>query len=184
MRQVWSAERQPGLAKRRIWFLDETGVNLSFSREYARSIRGSRALGNKPKNYGDSVTLLGAINENGTIAALEVRGSTDETVILAFIKEILSKVLSPGDCVVLDNLSSHKTNKVQKAFAALEVEVCYLPPYSPDLNPIEMCWSKIKTYLKQAAARNYRALSEAISKALKTITAADAKNWLKHCGYV
>lgn len=184
MRQVWLTETQPGLNKRRVWFLDETGVNLSFSREYARSLRGSRAPGNKPKNYGDSVTVLGAINENGTIAALEVRGSTDETVILAFIEEILSSHLAPGDCIVLDNLSSHKTNKVQTAFAALGVEVYYLPPYSPDLNPIEMCWSKIKTFLKQAAARNYSALSESISKALNTITAADAGNWIRHCGYV
>jgi transposase len=184
LRKHWLTQTQPDLNKRRIWFLDETGVNLSLSREYARSFKGSRAAGNKPKNYGDSVTLLGAINEDGTIAALEVRGSTDETVILAFIKEILSKVLSLGDCVVLDNLSSHKTNKVQAAFAALGVEVYYLPPYSPDLNPIEMCWSKIKTFLKQAAARNYSVLSEAVSQALKTITAADASNWIRHCGYV
>ena len=77
--------------ERRIWFLDETGVDLSFSREYARSFRGIRALGNKPKNYGDSAGLLRAINENGTIAALEVRGATDETVILAFIEEILAE---------------------------------------------------------------------------------------------
>jgi len=157
-------------------------MNLSLSREYARSERGSRAIGNKPKNYGDSVTLLGAINQDATIAALEVRGSTDETVMLIFIKEILSFYFMPGDCVVLDNLTSHKTLKVQEAFAALGVEVYYLPPYSPDLNPIEMCWSKLKTYLKQAAARSYRALSEAISKALKTITAADTiaiLNWMR-----
>lgn len=184
LREIWQAETQPGLAERRIWFLDETGVNLSFSREYARSERGSRAPGNKPKNYGEGVTLLGAINENGTLAALEVRGATDQTVMLAFIKEVLSRVLSPGDCVVLDNLSAHKTNRVQQAFAALEVSVYYLPPYSPDLNPIEMCWSKLKTSLKQLAARTYPALSEAISKSLKTITAADAKNWIRHCGYV
>ena len=183
-RRNWSAEIQPGLNKRRLWFLDETGMNLSLAKEYARSQKGIRAVGNKPKNYGDSVTLLGAINEDGTIAALEVRGSTDEIVILTFIKEVLSFYLSPGDCVVLDNLSSHKTLKVQEAFAVLGVEVCYLPPYSPDLNPIEMCWSKIKTFLKQVAARNYSSLSEAISKALKTITAADAKNWIRHCGYV
>lgn len=130
------------------------------------------------------MTLLGAINQTGALAVLEVRGATDETVMLAFINEVLSKAVAPGDLVVLDNLSSHKTRKVQAAFAALKVEVCYLPPYSPDLNPIEMCWSKLKTYLKQAAARNYLALSEAITKALKTITGADARNWIRHCGYV
>jgi transposase len=184
LRKQWLTQIQPGLSSRRIWFLDETGVNLSFSREYARSERGTRAHSNKPKNYGESVTVLGAINQTGAFAALEVRGATDEIVMLSFIKEVLSRALLPGDCIVLDNLSSHKTSKVQQAFAALGVEVYYLPPYSPDLNPIEMCWSKLKTFLKQAAARSYPVLSETISQALKTITAADARNWIRHCGYV
>ena len=110
--------------------------------------------------------------------------ATDELVMLAFIKEVLSSYLAPGDCIVMDNPTSHKTSRVRAALAALEVEVLYLPPYSPDLNPIEMCWSKFKMFLKQAAAGNYSALSEAISEALKTITAADAGNWIRHCGYV
>jgi transposase len=85
---------------------------------------------------------------------------------------------------VLDNLSAHKTRKVQEAFAALGIEVYYLPPYSPDLNPIEKCWSKLKTFLKAKVARTYQALSEAITEGLKTITAADAENWIRHCGDV
>lgn len=141
-------------------------------------------VGSVPKNYGEGVTLLGVINQSGGQAALEVRGATDEIVMLAFIEEILSQVLMPGDCLVLDNLTSHKTRKVQEAFAALGVEVYYLPPYSPDLNPIEMCWSKVKTVLKKTAARTYPSLSEAISEALKTITAADTRSWIRHCGYV
>ena len=141
-------------------------------------------MGNVPKNYGAGVTILGAMNAGGQLAVLEVRGATDEIVMLFFIREILSSVLEKGDVVVLDNLTSHKTRKVQAAFAALGVEVLYLPPYSPDLNPIELCWSKFKSLLKQASARTYETLSEAISNALKKITAADTENWIRHCGYV
>ena len=143
-----------------------------------------RAFGNAPKNYGAGVTVLGAMRRDGQLATLEVRGATDELVMLAFIRKILSAVMRKGDAVVLDNLSSHKTRKVQDEFAALGVEVWYLPPYSPDLNPIELCWSKFKAILKQAAARSYDSLSEAISNALKKITAADIKNWTRRCGYV
>jgi transposase len=141
-------------------------------------------MGNVPKNYGQGVTLLGAMNASGEVAALEVRGATDEQVMMVFITEVLSRTLLPGDCVVLDNLTAHKTRRVQSALAALGVEVYYLPPYSPDLNPIEKCWSKLKTYLRTKAARSYEKLSEAISEGLKTITAADTKNWVRHCGYV
>lgn len=149
-----------------------------------RASGGARACGNAPKNYGAGVTVLGAMRQDGKLATFEVRGATDESVMLAFIREVLSAVMEKGDVVVLDNLSSHKTCKVREAFAALGVEVWYLPPYSPDLNPIELCWSKFKAILKQAAARSYETLSEAISRALKKITAADIKNWTRHCGYV
>lgn len=124
------------------------------------------------------------MRRDGKLATLEVRGATDEPMMLFFIREILSSVMKPGDVVALDNLTSHKTRQVQAELAALGVEVWYLPPYSPDLNPIEVCWSKFKTLLKQAAARSYETLSEAISEALKKITAADIKNWTRHCGYV
>lgn len=137
-----------------------------------------------PKNYGGGVTVLGAMRHDGKLASLEVRGATDELVMLTFIEEVLSAVLEKGDVVVLDNLTSHKTRKVRAAFAALGVELWYLPPYSPDLNPIELCWSKFKSLLKRSAARTYAALSEAIGEALKKITAADIKNWTRHCGYV
>lgn len=140
--------------------------------------------GNVPKNDGESVTVLGAMTGSGKIAAMEVRGATDQAVMLSFINEVLSKQISPGDVVVLDNLAAHKTAKVQAAFAAVGVETWYLPPYSPDLNPIEMCWSKFKTNLRARAARTYEALSEAVSTALLTITTADTRNWVKHCGYV
>lgn len=184
MRHHWRRHRQRRLKRRSVWFLDETGVNLALARSFGRSLGGARVYGNAPKNYGAGVTILGAMRRDGQLATLEVRGATDELVMLFFIREILSLVMKRGDVVVLDNLSSHKTRQVQAEFAALGVEVWYLPPYSPDLNPIELCWSKFKTLLKQAAARSYETLSEAISNALKKITAADIKNWTRHCGYV
>ncbi len=137
-----------------------------------------------PKNYGESITVLGALTQGGQIAAMEVRGATNQAVMLAFINQVLSKPVSPGDVVALDNLSAHKTAKVQAAFAALEVEAWCLPLYSPDLNPIEMCWLKLKTNLRATAARTYEKLSKAMSAALLTIRASDTKNWSKHCGYV
>ena len=184
LRILWQRRRQPRLRKRRVWFLDETGVNLSLARTTGRSFGGGRVYGSVPKNYGAGVTILGAMRRDGRLISLEVRGATDEPVMLTFIREVLSLALEKGDVVVLDNLTSHKTRKVQAAFAALGVEVWYLPPYSPDLNPIELCWSKFKSLLKQASARTYETLSEAISNALKKITAADTENWVRHCGYV
>lgn len=183
LRTDWQ-RRQPDLKGRKIWFLDETGVNLSLARSFGRAFCGQRAHGNVPKNYGQGITVLGAINRDGQMAALEVRGATDELVMLAFIREILAPVLEQGDVVVMDNLTSHKTRRVQEAFAALGVTALYLPPYSPDLNPIEMCWSKFKAILRQMSARSYETLSEAISHALEKITAADARSWIRHCGYV
>jgi len=184
LRTHWRRHRQKRLRWRRVWFIDETGVNLSLARPFGRSLGGTRAFGNAPKNYGAGVTVLGAMRRDGRLATLEVRGATDEIVMLTFIEEILSAVMEKGDVVVLDNLTSHKTRKVREAFDALGVEVWYLPPYSPDLNPIELCWSKFKSLLKQAAARTYATLSEAISEAFKKITAADIENWARHCGYV
>ena len=184
MRHHWRRHRQRRLRRRKVWFLDETGVNLSLTRSFGRATGGRRAFGQAPKNYGAGVTVLGAMRHDGQLTTLEVRGATDEIVMLVFIREILSFVMEKGDVVVLDNLTSHKTRQVREAFAALGVEVWYLPPYSPDLNPIELCWSKFKALLKQSAARTYEALSEAISQALKNITAADIRNWTRHCGYV
>jgi transposase len=137
-----------------------------------------------PKNYGDSVSLIGAIDRSGLIASFAVRGATDTAAMLVFLTEILLPALKPGDCVVWDNLSVHKTCAVQALFEKAEVELLFLPPYSPDLNPIEMCWSKLKAFLRATAARTYEKLSEAISAAIKQITALDAQNWIRHCGYV
>ena len=165
-------------------FVDETGVNLALCRRYGRALRGNRAIGSAPKNYGESVSLIGAIDRSGLIASFSFKGATDTEAMKVFVSQILLPVLQSGDCVVWDNLSVHKTRAVQDLFDKAGVELLFLPPYSPDLNPIEMCWSKLKTYLRAAAARTYEKLSEEISAAINLITATDAQNWIRHCGYV
>jgi transposase len=172
------------LREKHIIFVDETGLNLQLARRYGRARAGNRAVGSVPKNYGESVSLIGAIDGSGLIASFALRGATDTQAMIVFLSEILLPQLKPGDCVVWDNLSVHKTLAVRRMFEKAEVELLYLPPYSPDLNPIEMCWSKLKTSLRTAAARTYEKLSEAISAAIKEITARDAQNWIRHCGYV
>lgn len=169
---------------RRVVFVDETGVNLALAKNYGRAPRGQRAVGAVPKNYGQSVTLIGAIDAQGLCASLTFRGATDTLAMKVFVKEVLLPALQPGDCVIWDNLAVHKTRIVQELFARARVELLFLPPYSPDLNPIELCWSKLKTYLRAVGARTYETLSKAISAAIKLITATDARNWMRHCGYV
>jgi transposase len=158
-------------------------VNLAMTRLYARAPRGQRAVGSVPKNWGDNVTILGAMRVGGVSAAMTVNGSTDREVFGVFVREVLAPTLEPGDIVVMDNLGSHYASGIREAIEATGAEVKYLPPYSPDLNPIEQCWSKLKTFLRAAKARTREALDEAITRAFATITADDAAAWFTHSGY-
>ena len=164
--------------------LDESGVNIAMTRLYGRAPRGERAVGSAPKNYGENVTMLGSLSASGLEALMTVNGATDSAVFLAYVRAVLAPTLSPGDIVVMDNLSAHKVAGVREAIEACGATVIYLPPYSPDLNPIEQCWSKIKSYLRGAKARTRQALEAAIRQAIATVTESDARAWFKHCGYV
>lgn len=168
----------------RLKFIDESGVNIAMTRLYGRAPRGERAVGSAPKNYGENVTMLGALSVAGLEALMTVSGATDSAVFAAFVREVLAPTLSEGDIVVLDNLSAHHCRAAQEAVEARGARLVFLPPYSPDLNPIERCWSKIKTYLRAAKARSREALEEAIKQAIATLTESDARAWFKHCGYV
>lgn len=173
-----------GLNFRRCKFIDESGVNISMTRLYGRAPKGERVLGSAPQNYGENVTMLGALSCAGLEAMMTVNGATDADVFHAYVREVLAPTLSQGDIVVMDNLSAHKVAGVREAVEARGAQLIYLPPYSPDLNPIERCWSKIKTALRAAKARTREALDEAITLALATVTESDARGWFKHCGYV
>lgn len=168
---------------RRLKFIDESGVNLAMTRLYGRAPRGERAVGSAPVNYGSNLTIIGALGATGLSALMSVDGATDGDVFRAYVTEVLSPTLARGDIVVMDNLGAHKVSGVREAIEASGAQLIYLPPYSPDLSPIERCWSKIKTALRSAGARTRRTLEGALKRALLTVTASDAESWFTHCGY-
>ena len=169
---------------RRVKFIDESGINLAMTRLYGRAPRGERALGSAPQNYGQNVTILGALSCTGLEAVMTIEGAADSDVFRAYLCEVLCPTLRVGDIVIADNLSAHKAAGVQEAIAATGARLLYLPPYSPDLNPIERCWAKIKTCLRAAKARTREALDAAVVHALATVTESDARAWFAHSGYV
>lgn len=182
MREGWR-ELAADLLAERLKFLDEAGSNLALTRLYGRAAPGERIAEGVPQNYGENVTMLAAIGVNGLAAPMTVNGAVDGAVFLTYVREVLSPTLCEGDIVVMDNLKAHKVAGVAEAIEAAGARLEYLPPYSPDLNPIEKCWSKVKTYLRKAKARTREALEAALKEALLTITAADARAWFTHCGY-
>ena len=169
---------------KRLKFIDESGVNLAMTRLYGRAERGERAVGSIPKNYGSNVTRVATLGVKGLEAMITVDGATDGEIFLYYIKEVLCPTLKRGEIVIMDNLSAHKVKGVEEAIKGRGARVIYLPPYSPDLSPIERCWSKLKSYLRGVGARTREELDEAISEAIKTIRERDAWGWFAHCGYL
>lgn len=153
------------------------------TREYARAPRGERVHGAVPRNAGTVTTMIGALDLNGVRAMMTVEGATDGEVFETFLERVLLRRLKPGDIVVLDNVGAHKTADVRRLIRAAGARVLFLPPYSPDLNPIELCWSKLKALLREFGARTRQALDEAIRRAMDLIDAGDAAAWFAHCGY-
>jgi transposase len=143
--------------------------------------RNERAVGSVPKNRGQNTTILGALNLEGVQAALTIEGAADGLVFEAFVEQVLCPTLQSGQIVVMDNLSTHKSIKVRALIESHGCQLWFLPTYSPDLNPIEMAWSKLKAYLRVVGARTREMLDEAIGHGLQTITPQDATNWFKHC---
>lgn len=167
----------------RLRFLDEAGVNRAMSRRYARSPRGKRAAGHAPLNYGKNLTIVAALGIDGVTAAMTIQGAINGAAFIAYVEQVLAPTLKPGQIVIMDNLSSHKVDGVRQAIEACGAELVYLPRYSPDMNPIEKCWSKIKTALRRVAARTQEALEQALVDALNSIRPSDARGWFRHCGY-
>ena len=177
------AQRRLGFALKQLKFVDETGINLAMTRRYGRAAPGVRVVESVPHNYGENVSLLAAIGVKGVSAPMTVEGAVDTEVFRAWTEGVLGPTLEPGDIVVLDNLSVHKVAGIAESIARRGARLEPLPPYSPEFNPLEQCWSKLKTALRQARARTRSALDAALKRALKTITPADAQAWFTHCGY-
>ena len=171
-----------GLELRRLKFIDESGVNLALTRLYGRAPRGERAVGSTPINYGQNLTLIGALSGSGIEAPLAIEGAADGEVFHAYTERVLCPTLRAGDIVVMDNLGAHKVSGICEAIDWRGARLIYLPTYSPDLSRIERCWSKIKTALRARGARTRRKLERAIKWALETITQSDALAWFAHCG--
>lgn len=167
----------------RLVFVDEMGANVSLSPIYAWSRKGQRAFGSAPRNWGKNVTLLASIAAGGLGPCLAVEGATTREVFEAYLERVLAPTLRTGQVVVMDNLSAHKGGRVKEIIEERGCEVLYLPPYSPDLNPIEGAFSKVKGLLRKAEARTREALVEAMGRALSAVSARDARGFFGHCGY-
>jgi len=164
-------------------FVDETSTNLTYCRRYARAEGGQRAGQATPLHGGPNVTLVAALTLNGLQAAMTVSGAVNGEVFAAYLSQVLGPALVPGDVVVLDNLPAHKVAGLAELVEARGARLLYLPPYSPDFNPIELAFSKLKTWLRSAQARTREALEDVIQAATNWVTEHDAKNWFDHCGY-
>jgi transposase len=163
--------------------VDESGATLAMLRRYGRATPGQRVVDHVPANYGTNYTMLAAISLDGLQAPWVVDGAVNGDIFRCWVREMLCPALQPGDIVLWDNLAAHKVAGVEELLAAHGARLLRLSPYSPDFNPIEPCWAKIKTWLRRAKARTVEALIEAIKQALDTITEADIRGWFTHCGY-
>jgi transposase len=166
-------------------FVDESGANTAMDRTHGRAPSGVRVDGPVPHGHWKVTTLTAAVRLGGVpeSACLAFDGATDTACFEAYVAECLSPSLRPGDIVIMDNLSSHKTAEVARLIASAGAEVRYLPAYSPDLNPIERLFSKLKAALRKAKARTVDALIEAIGDALRAIRPGDIVGWFRHSGY-
>jgi len=167
----------------RLRFLDEAGATTVLTRLYARAIGGARTTESVPRNYGASTSMIATIGINSVQAMMTIEGSVDTVVFNEYCKQVLRPTLKAGDVIVLDNLGAHRASRIEEIAATCGAQVIWLPPYSPDFSPIELMWSKVKTYLKKAKARTQEELEKAIALALKTVTKSDCLNWFGHCGY-
>ena len=161
----------------------ESGTHIAMDRLKARAPKGQRAYGKVPRNRGKNLTLIASMSLDGMGEAMVVEGATDAEVFETYIEHFLPPTLKEGQVVLLDNLKAHKSKKIRELIEARGAGVLFLPSYSPDLNPIEEAFSKIKTILRKVGARTREALIEARAEALSAITPVDAAGWFAHCGY-
>ena len=178
-----SYERIAGIAADRLVFLDESGVTTDMTRRYGRAERGQRIREATPGGHWRTVTILGAISSEGWQAAMTIAAPPDRKVFLAYIRDVLCPNLRPGQVVVMDNLSAHEVKGVAESIQQAGAEMLYLPPYSPDFNPIEACWSVVKQHLPKCKARSLENLDLAIPSALDTVSRQIIANCFRHCGY-
>ena len=173
-----------GISVENLIFIDETGAVLNMVLPYGRSPRGERVYGEKPVSKGCRISTIGALSLSGVEAAMCFEGTLNTDVFLYFVEKFLVPVLEPRHTVVVDNASPHKSAQVAELIEATGAALVYLPPYSPELNPIENAWSKLKQHLRKTKARTKEELYHAIARGLELITGGDAAGWFRHAGYM
>jgi transposase len=183
LRAAWRALVAGKIDAERLVFVDEMGSNTSLAPLHAWAPRGERARCSVPRNRGKNTTLLASMTSEGMGPCVAVVGITTAAVFEAYVERALAQVLRPGQVVVLDNLGAHKGERVRKLIEGRGCELLFLPPYSPDLNPIEEAFSKVKALLRRAGARTREALVEAMGRALDAVSTKDARGFFGHCGY-
>jgi transposase len=182
-RAAWRGEAA-GIAPELFVWVDECGTRTSMTRTRARAPKGERAYGKVPRNRGPNTTLIAGMTLEGAMgASMAFEGATDKEVFEAYIGHFLTPTLQRGQIVVMDRLGAHRTKRVRRLIEARGAKLWFLPSCSPDFNPIEEAFSKVKALLKKAAARTREALLEAIAEALSAVTPEDAQGWLAHCDY-
>lgn len=175
----WRAHLDP----QRLVFIDETGANTQMVRLHGRALRGQRVVAKVPHGHWKTATFVGALRTSGVTAPLVVDGPMNGPVFRAYVEQQLAPTLRKGDVVIMDNLAAHKVAGVHDAIEAAGAELVYLPPYSPDFNPIEQAFAKLKAMLRSAACRAIDQLHRTIGELLDRFTATECKNYFRHCGY-
>ena len=182
-RQQWR-QGQSGLDPARLIFIDETGTATNMARTRGRSQRGARLVSAIPHGHWKITTFVAGLRQDGLTAPFVIDRPMNGPIFLAYVEQCLAPTLSPGDLVIMDNLSAHKVEGVRRAIRARGAEVLYLPPYSPDLNPIELLFAKLKALLRKAAERSVPALWDRIGMLLDCFSATECRRYLAHAGYV
>lgn len=180
---MWVTELRPELDPQRLVFIDETGASTKMARLYGRSLCGQRCRAPIPHGHWKTTTFTGALRLSGLTAPMVLDGPMNADAFLAYVEQVLVPTLATGDIVVMDNLPAHKPAGVRRAIEATGALLLFLPPYSPDFNPIEMAFAKLKAILKKAAARTVDELWEAIAASLPRFTPAECRNYFGAAGY-
>ncbi len=181
-RAAWIVERL-GWEPSHLVFIDESGARTNLVRQYGRCLRGQRLVAYAPHGHWKTTTFIAALRERGFTAPMVLDGAMDGKAFLAYVQQVLVPTLKIGDQVVMDNLASHKRAGVRESIEAAGARVLYLPPYSPDLNPIELAFSKLKWLLRSAAERTVDALWSRLGQLLDRFPADQCRNYFRHCGY-
>jgi transposase len=181
-RREWRL-RQAGLDPKRLVFIDETWAKTNMTRLRGRAPRGARLIAHVPHGHWKTTTFLAALRTSGLTAPLVVDGAINGAIFRAYVEQQLVPTLRPGDMVIMDNLAAHKVIGVREAIESVGAEVLYLPPYSPDLNPIETVFSKFKHLLRSAAERTVEALWQTCGRLVDLFQEPECRNHFRHCGY-